>query len=264
MLCTAKRKPLVGRGVELIDENGSLNRARVVRVKLRGAERPTPPASPRPLLVAKPVVAEAVSVRVRPIPRWKRLIDLAGASVGLVLGLPLLLMIAVCVKCTSRGPVIFRQRRAGLDGAPFLMWKFRTMTADADARKKDLLPLNERQGPAFKLSNDPRVTLVGRFLRRTSLDELPQLWNVLRGEMSLVGPRPLPCAEAAACQPWQRRRMEVTPGLTCLWQVSGRSQASFDHWVQLDLAYIERRSFITDVRILLATIPAVLLGRGAC
>ena len=137
------------------------------------------------------------------------------------------------------------------------------MTADAEARKAELRPMSERDGPAFKLSADPRVTAVGRFLRSTSIDELPQLWNVLRGEMSLVGPRPLPLDESDGCTRWQRRRLDVTPGLTCIWQVSGRSTVSFAQWVRMDMAYIRRRTLFHDLWILVKTVPAVILRRGA-
>ena len=153
-------------------------------------------------------------------------------------------------------------RRAGLGGRPFTILKFRTMTADAEVQKAALRPLSERDGPAFKLSRDPRVTAVGRILRQTSIDELPQLWNVLRGEMSLVGPRPLPLDESDECARWQRHRLDVTPGLTCIWQVHGRSTVTFDEWMRMDMQYIESRSFWQDVKILAMTVPAVLLKRG--
>jgi lipopolysaccharide/colanic/teichoic acid biosynthesis glycosyltransferase len=181
----------------------------------------------------------------------------------LVVLAPLFAIIAIAVKLSSPGPVIFAQRRSGRGGRPFLMYKFRTMVADAEARKAELLTQNEQDGPAFKIKNDPRVTAVGRFLRKTSLDELPQLWNVLKGEMSLVGPRPLPCAEAEACEGWQRRRLDVTPGITCIWQVRGRSQVSFADWVRMDMQYIRAQSLQQDLKLLLLTVPAVLLRRGA-
>jgi lipopolysaccharide/colanic/teichoic acid biosynthesis glycosyltransferase len=137
------------------------------------------------------------------------------------------------------------------------------MTVDAEARKKGLIGRNEQDGPAFKMEDDPRITGVGRVLRRLSLDELPQLWNVLIGDMTLVGPRPLPCDETARCEPWQRQRLDVTPGLTCIWQVNGRSTVDFDRWVRMDMAYIRRRTFLHDCLLLLQTIPAVLSRRGA-
>jgi lipopolysaccharide/colanic/teichoic acid biosynthesis glycosyltransferase len=199
----------------------------------------------------------------RPLPIWKRWIDICGASLGLVLLLPVLCLAAAAIKLTSRGPVFYRQLRSGLGGRPFRMVKFRTMCQGADRLQAELRDQSEQDGPAFKLRSDPRVTRVGRFLRKTSIDELPQLWNVLKGEMTLVGPRPLPCDEARACQPWQRRRLSVTPGLTCFWQVEGRSQVTFDDWMRADLRYVRRRSLWTDLSLILRTIPAVLRGRGA-
>jgi lipopolysaccharide/colanic/teichoic acid biosynthesis glycosyltransferase len=191
-------------------------------------------------------------------PPWKRCLDIAGGLTGLVLLLPLLLTVGIAVKFSSRGPILYGQQRSGRGGRPFTMYKFRTMVVDAEARKKDLLALNEQDGPAFKIRKDPRITVIGRFLRATSIDELPQLWNVLRGEMSLVGPRPLPCLETAACDRWHRQRLDVTPGLTCIWQVCGRSQVTFDQWVRMDVHYIRRRTLFRDVLILLQTIPVVL------
>jgi lipopolysaccharide/colanic/teichoic acid biosynthesis glycosyltransferase len=143
------------------------------------------------------------------------------------------------------------------------MFKFRTMVVGAEELKQDLLALNEQDGPAFKITHDPRGTRIGRFLRCTTIDELPQLWNVLRGDMSLVGPRPLPCAESDACLPWQRRRLHVTPGMTCIWQVSGRSQVSFAEWVRMDLRYIRSLTLGHDLKLLAQTVPAVILRKGA-
>jgi lipopolysaccharide/colanic/teichoic acid biosynthesis glycosyltransferase len=158
---------------------------------------------------------------------------------------------------------LFRQIRCGLNGRVFTLYKFRTMVADAEHRRGELQHLNEMAGPVFKLRRDPRVTLLGRFLRRFSLDELPQLWNVLRGDMSLVGPRPPIPEEVAQYQRWQRRRLSMKPGLTCLWQISGRNDLDFDRWMQLDLEYIDSWSPTLDLKILLKTIPAVLSGKGA-
>jgi lipopolysaccharide/colanic/teichoic acid biosynthesis glycosyltransferase len=143
------------------------------------------------------------------------------------------------------------------------MFKFRTMRVGADAQKHALRQRSQQDGPAFKMKNDPRLTLVGRVLRATSIDELPQLWNVLRGEMSLVGPRPLPCDESAGCRRWQRRRLEVTPGLTCIWQVSGRNLVAFDEWMRMDLRYVDSRSPWLDFKLLVKTLPAVLSRKGA-
>jgi lipopolysaccharide/colanic/teichoic acid biosynthesis glycosyltransferase len=195
--------------------------------------------------------------------RWKRAMDIRGAAAGLLLALPLLAAAALLVKLTSRGDVIYRQARAGLHGKPFVMFKIRTMAHDADQRKAELLKLNERDGPAFKLRNDPRVTRVGKFLRRTSLDELPQLWNVLKGDMSLVGPRPLPCDESGALDDRQRRRLAAKPGITCIWQITARAERSFEDWLRLDLQYIRQRSPLLDLKILLLTIPAVIFRGDA-
>ncbi|HLJ91859.1 MAG TPA: sugar transferase, partial [Gemmataceae bacterium] len=153
--------------------------------------------------------------------------------------------------------------RSGRGGQPFRIYKFRTMIANAETYKSVLLPYSEQDGPAFKLQNDPRITPIGGILRRTSLDELPQLWNVLKGDMSLVGPRPLPCEETDACEGWHRRRLNVTPGLTCIWQVKGRSLVSFAEWVRMDLQYIHSRSMWQDVKLLLLTVPAVVSQKGA-
>jgi lipopolysaccharide/colanic/teichoic acid biosynthesis glycosyltransferase len=203
------------------------------------------------------------SLLVRPLPWWKRAIDITGASFGLILASPILLTAAIAIKATSRGPIVFKQRRAGLGGRPFMIYKLRTMVVDAEAKKMQLKAKNEQDGPAFKIKDDPRVTRVGKILRKTSIDELPQLINVLRGDMTLVGPRPLPVNESDACEGWQRRRLDVTPGLTCIWQVKGRSQVSFAEWVRMDVTYIRRRTFFHDVSILFQTIPAVLMRRGA-
>jgi lipopolysaccharide/colanic/teichoic acid biosynthesis glycosyltransferase len=167
------------------------------------------------------------------------------------------------IKVTSPGPVLFRQLRCGFHGRPFTFLKFRSMRVGAELMKPHLAPFNEMDGPAFKMTNDPRVTAPGGFLRRTSLDELPQLFNILRGDMSFVGPRPAVLEEVRQYEPWQRRRLSMKPGLTCLWQVSGRSELTFDEWMRLDLEYIDNWSLWLDLKIALKTIPAVLLGRGA-
>lgn len=198
-----------------------------------------------------------------PVPRWKRAMDVGGALAALVLAAPVMGAVALAIKLTSPGPVLFRQWRGGRGGRPFLLYKFRTMAPDAEARKEDLRHLNERRGPAFKMKNDPRVTRVGRLLRTLSLDELPQLYNVLRGDMSLVGPRPLPLPETGEMAAWQRMRLQVKPGITGLWQVTRRNRSCFDEWVRLDIQYIQQRSFWLDCKILLKTIPAVLSCKGA-
>jgi exopolysaccharide biosynthesis polyprenyl glycosylphosphotransferase len=197
----------------------------------------------------------------------KQVMDVAGAFLLLILliVIPVLPLIALLIKLTSRGPVLFKQQRSGQNGAPFMLYKFRTMVSNAEQFKHELEAMNEMRGPVFKLSKDPRVTRIGRFLRKFSLDELPQLWNVLRGEMSLVGPRPLPVDEVRRFNDLaHRRRLSVKPGLTCLWQVSGRNQiADFQDWVRLDLEYIDHWSLWLDLKILLLTVPAVLRGTGA-
>jgi lipopolysaccharide/colanic/teichoic acid biosynthesis glycosyltransferase len=198
-----------------------------------------------------------------PLPRWKRALDVAGSSALLLVLSPVFALAALAIKLTSPGPVIFRQIRAGLGGRPFVMYKFRSMTDRAEAVKQELLPFSDSDGPAFKMRNDPRITPVGRLLRKTSIDELPQLWNVLKGDMTLVGPRPPTPDEVAHYQPWQRRRLLLTGGLTCIWQVSGRSEVGFDDWVRMDLRYSERRSLLLDLELVAKTARAVLSGRGA-
>lgn len=209
----------------------------------------------KPVLAMEPLFAKRT-------PIWKRAIDVAGALFGLIALAPLLIAVAVTVKLTSRGPILFRHSRTGQGGRPFTMYKFRSMVADAEASQAALLATNEQDGPAFKIRNDPRITPIGRLLRKTSIDELPQLWNVLVGDMSLVGPRPLPCHQTAACQQWQHRRLDVAPGLTCIWQVKGRSRVSFTQWIRMDLHYVTARSLALDLKLLVQTVPAVLAGSG--
>jgi lipopolysaccharide/colanic/teichoic acid biosynthesis glycosyltransferase len=197
------------------------------------------------------------------VPQFKRLLDVILATVGLVLSLPLWLVIGIAIKLDSDGPVVFVQERVGLRGRPFRFLKFRSMYLDAEERLQDLLGQNEASGPVFKMRRDPRITRVGRFIRRTSLDELPQLINILRGEMSLVGPRPALAREVAAYRPADRVRLEAKPGLTCLWQVRGRSAVAFDTWMEYDREYVLRRSPLLDLEILLRTVLVVLSCRGA-
>jgi exopolysaccharide biosynthesis polyprenyl glycosylphosphotransferase len=193
----------------------------------------------------------------------KRAFDMAASAMALVLLSPVLAAIAIAIRRDSAGPVFFRQSRVGLSGREFTFFKFRSMRVGAEAELALLQASNEMDGPVFKMRLDPRITRVGRFLRRTSLDELPQFWNVLRGEMSLVGPRPPLPAEVRQYLPWQRRRLSVKPGITCTWQVSGRNEIDFEQWMRLDLAYIDGWSFWGDIGICLKTVPAVLFARGA-
>jgi exopolysaccharide biosynthesis polyprenyl glycosylphosphotransferase len=193
----------------------------------------------------------------------KRLLDAVGAALLLILLSPLLLLLAALVRLSSPGPVLYRQERCGLGGRRFTLAKFRSMVADAEQRQAGLAAFNEADGPVFKMRNDPRVTPMGRWMRRLSLDELPQLWNILRGDMSFVGPRPPLASEVEQYERWQRRRLRMRPGLTCLWALEGRSDLSFSRWMELDMAYIDNWSLWLDLKILLKTIPWVLLGRGA-
>ncbi len=194
----------------------------------------------------------------------KRVFDLLGASALLLVTSPLLLLIAALIRLTSKGPALFVQERLGLNKQRFPMFKFRTMVSNAETLQKELEQFNEAGGPVFKMRHDPRITPLGRFLRKTSLDELPQLINVLRGELSLVGPRPLPVRDYERFDAyWFNRRFSVKPGITCIWQVSGRSKTGFDHWIKQDLEYIDNWSLALDLKILLKTIPAVLRGTGA-
>jgi exopolysaccharide biosynthesis polyprenyl glycosylphosphotransferase len=193
----------------------------------------------------------------------KRGIDAAISLMVLVILFPMLVLVAILIKLTSPGPVFFVQNRVGMNQRQFKLYKFRSMVADAEERKSELLHLNERDGPAFKIDNDPRITSIGRFIRKTSIDELPQLFNVLSGEMSLVGPRP-PLPDEVQKYEWLfRKRLSVKPGITCIWQISGRNNVSFERWMQMDHEYIENWSIWLDLRILLKTIPAVLFSRGA-
>jgi exopolysaccharide biosynthesis polyprenyl glycosylphosphotransferase len=196
--------------------------------------------------------------------RIKRAVDLVGALFGLIACAPIFLITAILIKCTSKGPVFFSQERYGLGKRTFRIYKFRTMEENAEARQAQLEHLNENSGPVFKIFKDPRITRVGAFLRKTSIDELPQLFNVLKGDMSLVGPRPLNLRDVSRFSEARlMRRFSVKPGLTCLWQISGRSNVSFDRWIALDLQYIDYWSLQLDFRILALTLPAVIKGSGA-
>jgi exopolysaccharide biosynthesis polyprenyl glycosylphosphotransferase len=194
----------------------------------------------------------------------KRAMDCIGAGVGLLLLSPLFAVIAIVIKLESEGPVLFSQTRIGKDGKEFRCWKFRSMFRDAEQRKQELLQQNEMSGGVtFKMKHDPRVTGVGRFIRKASIDELPQLWNVFNGDMSLVGPRPPVPQEVAQYSAHERQRLAVKPGITCIWQVSGRSDIPFNEQVLMDIEYIRSRSLWFDISLLLRTIPAVLLARGS-
>jgi exopolysaccharide biosynthesis polyprenyl glycosylphosphotransferase len=194
----------------------------------------------------------------------KRALDIAVSLTLLVLFAPLFLVLTLLIPLTAEGPALFRQERVGLNKRRFLIYKFRTMVPNADKMLHDLEMFNEVSGPVFKIKNDPRVTPIGRFLRRTSIDELPQLFNVLKGDMSMVGPRPLPVRDYEGfSEDWQRRRLSVRPGITCLWQVNGRSSIGFEKWMQLDLQYMDEWSLWLDLKILARTVPAVWKGSGA-
>jgi exopolysaccharide biosynthesis polyprenyl glycosylphosphotransferase len=215
------------------------------------------PGQTVPLFTLRPPVFEGIDYAL------KRTFDLVLSTIGLALLSPFLLVIAVAVKLSSRGPVLYRSVRPGIAGKPFDCFKFRTMREHADQLQDDLESFNEKSGALFKIREDPRLTRIGRFLRRFSLDELPQLANVVRGEMSLVGPRPLPMRDYERLEEWHKKRYLVLPGVTGLWQVSGRAELDFDDLVRLDFYYLERWSVFLDLTILLKTVPAVLRGRGA-
>jgi len=213
----------------------------------------------------------ALNVKVEPLeklflnshPWWKRTMDVVGAACGLIVLSPVLLSVAAVVKATSPGPILFRQTREGHGGRLFTINKFRTMRVGADAEKAALQAKNEQHGPAFKMEHDPRITPVGSFLRKTCLDELPQLWNVLVGDMALVGPRPLDYRESSQIARWGRRRLNVMPGLTCIWQVHGKSNVSFNEWMRMDIRYARRISLTQDLRLVLATLKQMLLRKAS-
>jgi exopolysaccharide biosynthesis polyprenyl glycosylphosphotransferase len=221
---------------------------------------------------AKPACADAIpdgyvhytTVHHKPIQLGiKRVIDIVASSMALGFLSPLLVFTAVAIKLTSRGPILFRQVRVGRHGRQFDMLKFRSMVQNAEELKAKLAAQNEQKGPVFKMRADPRITRIGRVIRKYSIDELPQLINVLRGDMSIVGPRPPLPAEVAKYEAWQRRRLSVRPGLTCVWQVSGRNQIAFEEWMLLDMRYIDHWSLAQDFQLILKTLPVVLTGRGA-
>lgn len=193
----------------------------------------------------------------------KRFMDVVCSAAALAVLSPIFLAVAVAIKLEDKGPVIFTQNRTGKDGRVFRMYKFRSMYVDAEKRRSELLARNEADGPLFKIADDPRVTKVGRFIRRTSIDELPQLVNILKGEMSIVGPRPLVTYEQNQCTEYQAQRLLVKPGLTCIWQVSGRSDTSFDELIEMDLEYIRNQSLWLDIKLILKTVVVVFTHKGA-
>ncbi len=192
----------------------------------------------------------------------KAFIDYVAAVVGVVVLSPVFLFIALFIKLDSRGPIFFKQERCGVNGRRFTLYKFRTMVVDAEKMREELADANEMDGPVFKIKDDPRITLIGKFLRKTSLDELPQLINILKGEMSVVGPRPPLPSEVEKYKPWQRRRLSMKPGLTCIWQVSGRNGVDFEKWMRMDLEYIDNWSLLLDMKLIFSTIKVVLYGTG--
>ena len=217
-----------------------------------------------PFIVLKKVANFDTSQPIAPVhQRFKRMADVGLSIAALIVLFPVLILIVLGVKLTSKGPVIFKQKRVGLNGDVFNFYKFRSMVANAEDLKSRLANKNEVSGPVFKMKHDPRVTKFGQFMRKHSIDEIPQLINVIRGEMSIVGPRPPVPAEVEKYESWQLRRLSVKPGLTCIWQVSGRSQISFDKWVRMDLQYIDNWSFWLDVKLIAATFSIVFTGRGA-
>ena len=193
----------------------------------------------------------------------KRILDLVLSSLGILLFLPLMIPLAIMIRLESNGPIFFRQIRGGKNRRHFICYKFRSMVAEAEELKDEISYMNEAEGPMFKIRNDPRITPLGSFLRRSSLDELPQLFNVFKGDMSIVGPRPQIPSEVERYQPWHYRRLEVTPGITCLWQISGRSAIGFEEWMRLDTEYVKMRGFLFDMKIILFTLPAIIARRGA-
>jgi exopolysaccharide biosynthesis polyprenyl glycosylphosphotransferase len=219
---------------------------------------PSPPFAPVALDAAAIDVTEPFGYAFA-----KRAFDLIIGSAILLLLVPVIPAVALMIRLDSQGPVLYRQERVGKNGRMFKFYKFRSMRADSDRLRAELEKSNEMTGPVFKMKNDPRVTSVGYFLRRSSLDEIPQIFNVLKGDMSIVGPRPALPGEVAKYEAWHRRRLDVKPGITCLWQVAGRGHVGFDEWMRLDIEYMSRRSLGADLRIFVKTIPAVIARRGA-
>lgn len=241
--------------------------ARCVREQISQPRKPAPKSSPeRPSALASALgLMTRLSWRLRrPLRSFgKRTVDVAGATIGLALLSPLLVVVAAAIRLESKGPVLFAQTRVGAGGKRFTIWKFRSMYIDAEARRQQLLAHSDRNGSHFKMRRDPRITRIGRFIRRASIDELPQLWNVLNGTMSLVGPRPNLESEVAKYRFDEYMRLDAKPGITCIWQVSGRAEIPWERQVEMDLDYIYQPSIASDFRLLAATIPAIVFGRGA-
>lgn len=193
----------------------------------------------------------------------KRITDIVIALLLVAFFLPIIPIVAILIRLDTKGSIMFKQKRVGRNGRIFYFYKFRSMVNGAENVIGTLRPLSTVDGPVFKLRDDPRITAVGRFLRRSSLDEIPQLFNVIKGDMSIVGPRPNLPSEVSYYLPWQRKRLDVTPGITCFWQIAGRSHIGFQEWMRLDLEYIRKRSFVTDLKIILKTVPAVIARKGA-
>ena len=204
--------------------------------------------------VLETVESDAIEVKTSKIYLFiKRVTDITGSLAGLILLSPLLIIVGILIKIESKGPIIFSQNRIGMDGRVFNMYKLRSMVANAEELKEKLMEENEMSGPMFKIKDDPRITKVGRFIRKTSIDELPQLLNVLKGEMSLVGPRPSLIEEVLEFEPWMKKRLMVKPGLTCYWQVMGRNNIDFYRWMLLDIKYVETRSILVDIKLIIKT-----------
>jgi exopolysaccharide biosynthesis polyprenyl glycosylphosphotransferase len=253
-----KYNDLIEKIVHLCEEQGIIVRMQAEMFKLRYARWQVDEPDGEPIVI----------IRSGPPDDWqlvaKRLLDICSSAMLLLALVPIFGIVALGIKLDSPGPVFFRQERVGLNKRRFRLFKFRTMVDGAEHQQQMLESSNEAEGPVFKIKDDPRITCIGRFLRRYSIDELPQLFNVLRGEMSLVGPRPLAMRDAARIEAqWHKRRFSVKPGITCLWQVNGRSDVSFNDWVRMDLEYIDRWSLGLDMKILMKTIPVVLKGSGA-
>jgi len=194
----------------------------------------------------------------------KRFLDIFLSFSALILLAPVLLIISFIIKISSSGPIIFKQERIGKNERPFKLYKFRTMVKGADKLKKNIQDKNQLKGPAFKLKNDPRITLIGKILRKTSLDEVPQFFNILKGDMSLVGPRPMLKSEVKKLKPWMKQRFSINPGLTCIWQVAGRNKIkTFEYWMKMDIDYVKHHHLLLDLKILFLTVPVVLFGYGA-